>query len=450
MTKPTYNPTSNQQLLNLVSSLSVLILIITASVAVAQQPARKVSTIQVEGLERLKADEVIATSGLKPGTAFSESETDAAAQRLIDSGLFGKVGYRTRSNGAQVTVIFHVEERKGGQSPVVFDNFVWFTNEELLAAIRRSVPAFDGSAPNSGTMTDAITAALQKFLSEKQINGTVEYAPWQSGLNSTKQEHLFSVAGVPIPICSLRFPGAKNISEETLVKNSKELTDADYSQKSAIAFGNFILFPLYREVGQWRAKFTTPTAKFENSSSCKSGVNLTIPVEEGAVYTLDKPVWIGNQVLSQAALEEALQMKSGEVLKGSKVDKGLTAVSQAYGQIGHLDAATRAQPEFDDNANRVTLKINVSEGPRYTMGDFIVKGLSEADAEALRRVWKLRPSEAFNTRYWNSFLATDARDVMQRIVLTRQQEGMRPYSIESAVKRNAQALTADVVFEFKN
>jgi outer membrane protein assembly factor BamA len=433
-----------------VSWLCFGILIMSAVVAVAQQPTRKISNIQVAGLDRLSADEVIATSGLKLGTAFSETETDAAAQRLIDSGLFVKVGYRTRSSGTQVTVIFQLEERKGGQSPVVFDNFVWFTNEELVAAVRRSVPAFDGSAPNSGTMTDSITLALQNFLNEKQIKGTVEYSPWQTGLNSTKQEHLFSVTGVPIPICSLHFPGAKNIPEETLIKNSKQLTDADFSQKSAIAFGAFVLFPLYREVGQWRAKFATPIAKFENSDSCKAGVNLTIPIEEGAVYLWDKALWTGNQVLPQPTLEEALGMKNGEVLKGSKIDNGLMAVSQAYGSVGHLDTTTRAQPEFDDKANRVILKIDISEGPRYTMGDFIVKGLSETDAEALRQVWKLRRSEVFNTAYWSQFLDNDARDVMRRIIITRQQEGMRPYSIESAVKRNPQALTADAVFEFKN
>lgn len=450
MTKANFKEISVLPFLCQASWLCFCILIISAAVAVAQQPARKISNIQVAGLDRLSADEVIATSGLKLGTEFSETETDAAAQRLIDSGLFVKVGYRTRSSGNQVTVIFQVEERKGGQSPVVFDNFVWFTDEELVAAIRRSVPAFDGSAPNSGTMTDTIALALQNFLNEKQIKGTVEYAPWQTGLNSAKQEHLFSVTGVPIPICSLHFPGAKNISEETLIKNSKQLTAEDYSQKSAIAFGAFVLFPLYREVGQWRAKFAAPIAKFENNNSCKAGVKLTIPVEEGAVYLWDKAVWSGNQVLSQPALEEALGMKNGEILKGSKLDKGLMAVSQAYGRVGHLDTTTRAQPEFDDNTNRVILKINVSEGPRYTMGDFIVKGLSESDAEALRYVWKLRRSEVFNTAYLNQFLANDAREVMGRIIMAWQQEGKRPPSIETEVKRNLQALTADVVMEFKN
>jgi outer membrane protein assembly factor BamA len=230
----------------IISVLSVFLVIISFAVALSQQPSRKIAKIEIEGLARLSADEVIATSGLKTGAPFSLEELDAAGQRLVDSGLFAKVGYRTSTKGSLMTVVFQVEEAKGGQSPVVFDNFVWFTNDQLTAAIKREVPSFDGTAPDSGNMTDRITLALQNLLKEHQIGGTVEYAPEQSRSNGNKQEHLFSVTGVPIPICKLHFPGAKNMSEEKLVKSSKQLTDADYSLKSAIAFADLILFPIYR------------------------------------------------------------------------------------------------------------------------------------------------------------------------------------------------------------
>src|SRR6266576_2891436 len=156
---------------------SIFFIIIAFAVALAQQPSRKIAKIEIEGLARLSADEVIATSGLKTGVPFSLEELDAAGQRLVDSGLFAKVGYRTSTKGNLMTVVFQVEEAKGGQSPVVFDNFVWFTNDQLTAAIKREVPSFDGMAPDSGNMTDQITLALQNLLKEHQIGGTVEYAP---------------------------------------------------------------------------------------------------------------------------------------------------------------------------------------------------------------------------------------------------------------------------------
>lgn len=429
--------------------LTTALIIIAVSAVRAQHPDRVIGRIEVQGLQRLSAADVIAATQLKTGTTFSVTEVDAAGQRLIDSGLFTRVGYQTRTSGNQVTVIFQVEEAKSSQSPVLFDNLVWFTNEELYIAIKREVPAFSGMAPDVGTMTDSIKRALQNLLDEKQIKGTVEYAAWQTGVNSAQQEHVFSVTGIPIPICKLSFPGATNLSEETLIKSSRQLMNADYSHKSAVTFGGLVLYALYREAGQWRAKFGEPRAKLEDGESCKGGVSLTIPVEEGPVYVWDKAEWSGNEALSTAALNEALGMTAGEVVKGSRFDKGLGAIRQAYSRIGHLEVVTKPVPVFDDAAGRASFKFEVKEGSRYTMGDLIVKGLDEANAQQVQEAWKLRRSEVFNAAYINHFLAVDGRETMRRISIRWQEMGKSPPRVEQSVKTNPQSLTADVTLEFR-
>ncbi|HKP47160.1 MAG TPA: POTRA domain-containing protein [Pyrinomonadaceae bacterium] len=424
------------------------IVIIAASVVTGQPSARRIARIEIEGLQRLPAQEVIATSGLKTGVPFSIDEVDAAGSKLVESGLFAKVGYRTKTSGNDVTVTFQVEEAKNNLSPVSFDNFVWFTDAELTAAIKRAVPSYNGTAADSGNSTDMIKDALQKLLDEKQIKGTVEYAPWF--ISPVMQEHMFSVNGVNIPICKLEFPGSHNITEEILIKSSKQLTDADYSMKSAVAFSKFVLFPLYREVGQLRASFGEPVAKFEDSENCKAGVNVTMPVNEGPIYRWNKAEWVGNRVLSTAELDAAIGFKSGDVANGVKIDKGLVEIERLYGQSGHLEAHTRAVPSFDDAASTVNFRMDVSEGPQYKMGNLIITGLSASETEALLATWKLKAGEVFNSSYVTKFFRTDARDVMQRIFFARQAAGKSPPQPTSTVKPNRQNLLADVTIEFKD
>src|SRR5262245_31736564 len=98
---------------------------VVSSVANAQQTF-KIAKIDFEGLNRFSAEEALATAGLKIGDVFEESATDAAAQRLIDSGLFKNVGYKTTTVKDQLTITFRVEEAKVTNSRVVFDNFIWF------------------------------------------------------------------------------------------------------------------------------------------------------------------------------------------------------------------------------------------------------------------------------------------------------------------------------------
>jgi len=427
---------------------SVFLTIIAVNVALAQQPVRRVTRIEVEGLEHLTADEVIATSGLKIGGALSVAELDDAGQKLVDSGLFTRVAYRTTSKGNQVTVIFQVKERGGGQSPVVFDNFVWFTDAELIAAIKRQVPSFAGTASDTGSMSENIKHALETLLQEHHINGTVEYGAEQAGLNSDKQEHVFSVSGVPIPICSLHFPGANNVPEEKLVMTSRQLTDNNYSLKSAIAYSTFALLPIYREAGQLRARFTKPVTKLDPSEKCDGGVELTIPVEEGPIYLWEKTEWTGNETLSANDLDAALGMKKGDVANSVKIDKGILEVSRRYGHTGHLDVKVSAEPQLNDSTNRLSYRIVVKEGPQYKMGKLTIKGLEEEDANLLEQRWKLRNGEVFDTSYADRFFRIDAREQMEKIMAARQAQRKGPPEIKFTP--NQLNLNADVIIEFKN
>ena len=427
---------------------SVFLTIIAVNVALAQQPVRRVTKIEVEGLEHLSADEVIATSGLKTGGALSVTELDDAGQKLVDSGLFTKVAYRTTSKGNQVTVVFQVKERGGGQSPVVFDNFVWFTDEELVAAIKRQVPSFNGTALDAGNVSENIKRALETLLKEQHINGTVDYGAEQAGLNSDKQEHVFSVSGVPIPICRLHFPGANNVPEEKLVMRSRQLTDDNYSLKSAIAYATFALLPIYREAGQLRARFAEPITRLDPSEKCHSGVELTIPVEEGPIYLWERTEWSGNETLSANDLDAALGMKKSDVANSVKIDKGILEVSRRYGHTGHLDVKVSAEPQLNDSTNRLSYRLVVKEGPQYKMGKLTIKGLEEEDANSLEQRWKLRNGEVFDTSYADRFFRIDAREQMEKIMAARQAQRKGPPEIKFTP--NQLNLNADVIIEFKN
>src|SRR5215510_4059105 len=116
-----------------------------------------IAKIEFEGLNRLSLDEMIATTELKVGQQFQLSALDAAAQRLVDSGFFKNVAYRTRPNRDQITITFIVEESKVTTSRVIFDNFIWFSDTELIAAVRREVPSFSGTAPDNGDTVERIT-----------------------------------------------------------------------------------------------------------------------------------------------------------------------------------------------------------------------------------------------------------------------------------------------------
>jgi len=423
--------------LRILSTICVSILI---TAAVFAQSARKIAGIETEGLQTLTTETVIATSGLKVGETFSVEATDAAAQRLVDSGLFKRVAYRTRNAGGNVTITFQLDEAKGQSSPVVFDNFIWFSDEELAAAIVREVPSFNGSAPDIGNTNEAIKKALQNLLAERKLPGQVEY-------NLTEHEHLFRVEGAPMKICTLHFPGAQSVPEQKLIQATRSSMDLEYSRQSAKVFPKYGLYPIYRELGHLRASFGTPVAK--PATGCE-GVDLTIPVDEGAKYSWAMAEWSGNQVLSAKELDDALGMKPGEVANGKKFDKGLSEVEKAYGKSGHIQAQMNPTPEFDDSASKVTFKIAVNEGPQYRMGTVEFKGFSADDAATLGKKWDLKSGEVYDQSYLGRFFRDAAREITTRIANERQSQGKPLPNIDTVEKPNRQTLIVNLMIELKD
>ena len=427
---------------NPIRILSAVCLSLLLTTAVFAQTEPKIAKIETEGLQALTTETVIASSGLKIGDAFSVEATDAAAERLVNSGLFKKVGYRTRNAGGDVTITFQLEELKGQLSPVAFDNFIWFTDEELAAAIKREVPSFNGLAPNAGDTNEAIKKALQNLLAERKLPGEVEY-------NLTEHEHLFRVEGVPMKICTIHFPGAQNVAEQKLIQATRSSMDPEYSRQSAKTFPKYGLYPIYRELGYLRASFGVPVAKPETNGGCE-GVELTIPVNEGAMYSWARAEWSGNQVLSAQELDGALGMKPGEVANGKKFDKGLSECQKAYGKHGHIQTHMSPTPEFDDASPKVTYKIAVDEGPQYHIGTVEFKGFSADDTAALVKKWGLKSGEVYDQSYAGGFLRAGAGEIMSRIAKERQAQG-RPFpNIGIRESPDRQALVVNLIIEIKD
>jgi len=377
--------------------------LLLAPCARAQQPQQslKLDRIEFKGLERVKEPEALEKSGLTVGQTVTIDDVEAAANRLLESGLFNNLSYKIKGTTDKALLSFEVVERKWTM-PVSFDNFVWFTDEELTAAVRRKLPAFDGTAPEAGGVTEQIRQALAELLSERKIEGTVEYTLSENP-STHKVEHLYSVKGPGLRVCKITYAGARAIPEEQLVIKSGGIFDNDYSRAYVGGFVESNLLPLYQERGYLRAAFGPPKVAPEASPECK-GVAVALTVDEGSIYVWDKATWEGAEGLTAQELDAALGMKNREVANVVKIAKGLGNVRKAYGRKGYIAARVRPETEFDDSARSVSYRFQVTEGPQYYMGDLVINGLDEVATNNLRGRWRLLHKEVYDEGYVEEFV----------------------------------------------
>lgn len=396
-----------------------------ASIARAQEPTPgqtfKLAKIDFVGLKRLKPDEAVAASGLTVGQTVTMDTLDEAGNKLNQSGLFTSVDARMRGTPEALTVTFTVEEATV-RLPVVFDNFIWFTDDELIAGVRREVPAFDGTAPESGEMVEAVKRALMGMLRKKQIAGSVEFAP--SANSAMKVDSLrFTYAGDALNVCSLAFPGAAEIEESVLQRQSRIVLGKEYSRAYTLGVARETLGPLYRKRGMLRIAFPNAQGRpVGTSEQCPNGgVAVTVGVEEGFIYKFANIEWTGNNVLESPELNHAFDMHNGELADGLKLDAAFDAVRKAYGKKGYILAILKPEPEFDEEQKTVSYRTTVAEGDQFLMGNFTVNSLPPAETERLKAAWRLHPGDVYDATYMDEYkravIGTD-RD-LQQFMLTR-------------------------------
>jgi hypothetical protein len=323
--------------------------------------------------------------------------------------------------------------------PVIFDNFVWFKDQEIIDEIRKDLPSFDGSAPESGDSINKILGALERLLKKRRLPSQIEYIFFSGGGYQYRPEHVFVARDAKIPVCKIVFQNSPPRLESDLEQAARALVNKDYSKLITRSFIEGEAIQVYRKYGYLRANVRLLSAELD--SSCKNNVVIKVAAEPGVAYVWDKAVWTGNQALSSQSLNAAIELKPGEPADGLKIDAGLQAAYIVYGKLGYVTAQIAPTPVFDDVKKRITLNVAITEGPQFRMGNFIVKGVSEKEAALLKERWGLKTGEVYDASYLGDFIKKLVED---KLILHDLARILKP-----ELKPDRQKLIVDVIIDFK-
>jgi outer membrane protein assembly factor BamA len=382
-----------------VALVAALLTSIGGSAAWPQElpPHSRLASVDVIGAERVGKPAVIEVTGLHVGAGITLADLQAASDRIAKTGLVSGVSFRYNYRGTDVAVTFTIVEARLGL-PVLFDNFPWFTDEELTRAVAAKLPGFNGRLPETNEAMDRVTEALAERLKTQGVRGGVQNIEFLDMAHGNRV-HLFKVEGVPLPVCALAFPGVQPSLENQVQQACKALVGRELSRNSSASFLAATLVPIYRERGYLRAQLLETAATLGSASTCASGVVLSATVKEGLQYSWKGAQWVGNEAMTTADLDALLSFAVGDVANGVKLDGKLRDVAREYGRRGFIDARTRPVPQFDDAARTVTYEMSVTEGAQFRMGVLNVVGVPDGGAKKIRSHWALAPGAVFDAEY---------------------------------------------------
>ena len=372
--------------------------------------AYKLIEVKISGSQRYTEKEIVPASGLVLGQNVVEADFKEAARRLGNTGLFTDVAYSFSYSSAGTKLELQLGDTpESNLVPAHFENFVWFTDEELLASVRRQVPLFKLLIPVSGTMSDNVEQALQSLIDEKRIPARVDYlreAPEKGGALIGIS---YRVEALEIRIRNVEFPGATPGLLPGLQAAARKLTGAAYMRSPLAQVASIEFLPVCLQRGYLKASFAESQARVVSQAEGEVEVDAILSLTPGKVYATSAVEWKRNTVFPAGDLQNLISLPVGQPANAVQLASDLEKVARLYHTKGYMAAHVSPEANLDDEHSTVRYGLTVFEGDQYKMGDFEITGLDSQAKARLAAAWKLHEGDPYDSDYPKRFLNENSR-----------------------------------------
>jgi len=290
-----------------------------------------------------------------------------------------------------------------------FEGLHAFTNADVLKSFHEEKVALaEGRVPSEANIDEA-SSALKHLLQNK---GYMDPTIYGTVVGNSKVVRFVVQEGPRYSFGILSFEGNERISTEELTLPLQECL-SNYSEKTKSAYDRDVLdfchrgrlMGFVRSRGYLTAQYVEPKISVSGMS-----VNVTIPIEEGAVYRLGEIKFEGAETFPPIELVAMCPVKRGEILNGEKIGKWLFEdIRDAYAEKGFIQYTADIQPTFkSDPENKeegtADITIKIEEGKRFKVGSITFSGdpLSQNEINSLLL---LRAGDIYNHQLFEESVA---------------------------------------------
>jgi len=378
----------------------VLVAVLCATGAAAQAQSFTPQKIAFAGAKGYADADLLAISGMKPGTPVTGESINAAAKKLADSGYFSKIGFQYDGR----TLTFDLEPMAAENLLTVrYLNLVWWTPEEINAELHRRHPLFEGKVPASGSMQDAILADLKDMLAAKGVTAEVEMTVPESTTATTVVE--YSLVTPRVRVGRLQVDGLGPEFDSVLAAARPVVEGQDYSDLESPG----IVIRLIEDALKNEGYMGAVVKDYRRSSTpvLEDGavmVDLAVTAQAGEVYRIASVQWTPTELLSEKQFEKISALTPGEKTSLKLADDTRRAVDRVYTTQGYMDAKVNISAKPDAATHTAAYTVAVQPGERYTLHTMTLDGVTDAQRTEFMKTWKMQPGMPYSTAYVESFL----------------------------------------------
>jgi len=438
----------------------------------AEQPkpqpgGQVIEAIDFRGARRVPQDIMRSLISTKKGDIYNEDDLHRDFMSLWNSGRFDDIHMETEPGpGGGLILRFVVVERRVVRS-IKYEGMKSLTVSEILDRFKERKVGLSVESQYDPNKVQHAAVVIRKYLAERGRQfATVD--PEVRQVPPSSLEIVFNVnEGPKIKVGTITVVGNQAFSEREVVRAMKNTHD--YGIPYSILFENIFartydsakleedkerVRDAYQSKGYFTAKvldqktelvntgghgFKLPLIKPETPGKA---MNITLPVEEGRLYRLNKISFVGVKLFRtpETLMRPVFGMGEGDAFSTAKLRKGLENLRKLYGEFGYIDFVP--EPNFDiiPNTDKIDLTLTADEGKQFFVRRIDFSGNATTRDKVIRREILLDEGDIFNNRLWElSILRLNQLGYFEALKAE-----------ESAdIKRNTQTSTVDITLKVR-
>ncbi|MDB4953454.1 MAG: outer membrane protein assembly complex, YaeT protein [Myxococcales bacterium] len=373
-----------------------------------QWQGRPIERVQFRGNRKVEDDAIRVQLLSKPGTLFDAAKLREDLRAMWKMGFFADIDVEAEvAPSGGVTLTFAVKEKPSIRKVLIAGN-----NEVELSKINEVLDLELDTIVDISKVKKNRDKIADQYVQKGFYLATVDYEI--KPVNEAEVDVWFKIdEKAKVRIREIQFIGNNNISDDELrgviatrrADSLSFLNDSGVYSQEAFERDLLIISAHYWDRGYANVKVGTPQLRLSRD---KQFMYLSIPIDEGPVFTIGAVNFKGDLIGGPAKNLEKIKMRTGVKFSRTMIAEDREALSAYYQDQGYAYANVLPLTKVDLDKKQINLTYEVSRGKRAYFERISIRGNSKTRDKVIRREMKIAEGELFN----NTNLEVSKRRIM--------------------------------------
>jgi outer membrane protein insertion porin family len=366
-----------------------------ASIALAQG-SPIISKIEISGNQRVEEDAIRIHITQQVGQPYDPTAVDADIHSIYRLGFFTGVTAHLENQGGQNVLVYYVKERPQITDVKFYGMKAIHTNDDKIVAATKVHP---GAILDPIAVKETINEVTAVYADKGYTDAKVTFKPIPQPDNTAFAE--FDVdEGSKVEITKIEFTGNHAFSA-TVLKNNMETKTYSKLLSWITGWGALDQKKLQEDVDRLTAFYYDNgylNVQIAPPQVVRSGGTITIiiAIDEGTPYRVGRIDIEGNLKFPRHELRRMLTMKSGQLFRGSSLQRQVLALSDFYSNRGYAYVNVDPRTTLVHNNKRVNVVFVINPGHEVLIDRINISGNTKTSDKVIRREIQLQEQEPYS------------------------------------------------------